>query len=188
MTESSQIDAPVNRPEIQDLAQGERRTTPHAKDETLVGYLQQARDELFNTRSNVQVGFRDADGYIVDYEEEQGVWVPHTRGEGTLHTAIAAVSIATGNYTQDSWENAAANNVLTELLETLLNRSWGDTAGLFRVHPIRHPDKYEYNANGRRMRQRPLTKDSFGTIPPAAFHAYHCSNCNFRQKAERVVA
>src|SRR5688572_13464648 len=103
------------------------RDTPSLNDafEALtVDYLQTARDNLLSRRTASRVGFRDSDGYIVDYHFEQGAWVPHTRGEGTLHTAIAGAAIAAGNFNQDGWEVAQANDTLRQLLSTLQQGSW----------------------------------------------------------------
>ena len=76
-------------------------------------YRQKIRRELLAMRTDAQTGFRDAAGFIVDYSDGK----PDTLGEGTLHTAIAAVAIATGNFHQDAWEAAEANDRLAELLE-----------------------------------------------------------------------
>ncbi|MHC1753900.1 MAG: hypothetical protein AB9861_00435 [Methanosarcina sp.] len=135
-------------------------------------YRQKARDELLRTRTESEAGFRDQYGYIVDYDNGQ----PTTLGEGTLHTAIAVVALATGNYHQDAWEIAAANARVKELLTSLLNRSWGNRDNLGREHPIRHPDDIEYNKDGTWHRASPLTKDSFGAIVAAAYYAYTCPN------------
>ncbi|MCS6595300.1 hypothetical protein [Bacillus cereus] len=138
-------------------------------------YRQQAREEIFSIRSNSTLGFRDYAGYIVDYING----LPTTRGEATLHTSIAAIAISSGNFTnQDEWEINNVNRLLKELLTTLLYRSWGnkDSSGV--EHPIRHPDVIEYDANGKKIRCSPLTKDSFGAIITAGCLSYICPNSN----------
>ncbi|PRD11797.1 hypothetical protein CQ058_04550 [Bacillus sp. MYb56] len=119
-------------------------------------------------------GFRDQHGYIIDIIDGH----PGTLGEGTLHTAIATIAIAAGNYYQDSWDVNFANKSLKELLTTLLKNSWGNRDNLGRVHPIRHPDVKEYDVNGKFMRHSPLTKDSVGAIVAATYYAYNCPNSN----------
>ncbi|MBL8829964.1 MAG: hypothetical protein JNM18_23495 [Planctomycetaceae bacterium] len=80
-------------------------------------YREKVRTGLLALRSDAQTGFLDTPGFIVDYTGGK----PDTLGEGTLHTAIAAVALATGNYRQDAWEKASANQNLSELLDSLRN-------------------------------------------------------------------
>lgn len=103
-----------------------------------------ARNELL--RQSTGICFRDHYGFVVDYNEEtKGKLTPTTPGEACLHTAIAGIAIATGNYSQDEWEKANANQLLIELLNTLLDHGWGNKDNLGREHPIRHPDWLDFN-------------------------------------------
>jgi|GEM_PF-1894446 len=117
-------------------------------------------------------GFQDKYGYIVDNDNGN----PTRVGEATLHTAIAVIALATGNYHQDSEEEKSINPSIKELLTTLLEHSWGNKDNFGREHPIRHPDKREFNIEGKDFRASPLTKDSFGAIIAAAYYAYTCPN------------
>ncbi|MCR6850378.1 hypothetical protein [Bacillus sp. IBL03825] len=134
-------------------------------------YKKIARNEL-DKRQSTSIIFRDKYGFVVDYEEGN----PTTLGEATLHTAIAAIAIATGNYSQDEWEKENGNLILAELLRTLLDEAWGNKDNLGRKHPIRHPDWLEYY--GEDFRCRPLSRDSFGAIIAAIYYSYKCPNSN----------
>ncbi|WP_199621092.1 hypothetical protein [Paenibacillus alkalitolerans] len=125
------------------------------------------RDIIFNKR-----GFLDGYGYIVDYRNK----LPTSLGEATLFTAIAAVALATGNYSQDTWESINANKKLKALLWTLKEQSWGNEDVGFKKHPIRHPLKQEFSKNHDFLRVSPLTKDSFGAIVAACYYSYICPN------------
>ena len=134
-------------------------------------YREKVREELLAVRTDVRdVGFRDQFGFVVDIENGD----PTTRGEGTLHTAIATVALATGNFHQDAWERAQANQFVLQLLETLRDRGWGNQDGHGLVHPIRHVDVSDFDASGNPFRLSPLTKDSFGAIMAACIYAYRC--------------
>lgn len=135
-------------------------------------YRERVRLELLAQRTDTQPGFRDQFGFIVDYSDG----VPDTEGEGVLHTAISAVALATGNFHQDPWESANANQHLQELLGALRDRGWGNQDGLGRSHPIRHPNVLEYNSAGNAFRNSPLTKDGFGAVVAACLYAYKCPN------------
>lgn len=130
----------------------------------------QVREELLRTRTSSEMrGFRDNYGYIVHYN--QGI--PDKLGEGTLLTAITAIAIATGNYSMpESWERENANKYLKELLSTLLHQSWGNKDSFGRQHPIRHPDWHDYDTSGIQLRNRPMSKDSFGAIVVAAYYSF----------------
>jgi hypothetical protein len=133
-------------------------------------YRDRVRQELLARRTDTQTGFRDNFGFIVDYSNGH----PDTLGEGTLHTAIAATAIATGNFHQDAWESAEANQHLIELLESLRDGGWGNRDGLGREHPIRHPNEFEFDSAGNAFRRSPLTKDGFGAVLAACYYAYKC--------------
>ncbi|WP_019639690.1 hypothetical protein [Paenibacillus fonticola] len=152
----------------------------------IIDYRQQAREELLNHRSIGMRGFRDNYGYIIDYDNS----LPTTLGEATLHTAIAVVGIATGNYSEDDWEKTFANEKLKELLNTLLILSWGNKDMEGQVHPIRHPSYNEYDAHNSRIRNSPLSKDSFGAIVAAAYYSYTCPNSdvNVCSLAQRLIS
>jgi hypothetical protein len=149
-------------------------------------YRQTARDQMLSPWQGTY-GFLGDGGYIVDRFTADGS--EKTIGEGTLHTAIAAVAIAAGNYTQDPWEKGHADQVLEGLLETLTERSWGNADDLGRKHPIRHPHDYDYAADGTRFRNSPLTKDSFGAIIAACYYAGTCehSSIGVKTKARALV-
>ncbi|MGN4555544.1 hypothetical protein ACTFRD_25895 [Bacillus cereus group sp. MYBK249-1] len=125
-------------------------------------------------------GFRDQYGYIIHHHRENtdDEMKPDELGEATLYTAIAAIAIATGNYKQDDWDKNFANEKLKGLLNTLLEKSWGNRDNLGRKHPIRHPDDIEYYKYGNDLKSRmsPMTKDSFGAIVAASYYAYSCPN------------
>jgi hypothetical protein len=147
---------------------------------------QQARDQMLSPWQGTY-GFQDSYGYIVDRKTDGAA---ETLGEATLHTAIAAVAIATGNVHQDPWEKAEADRVLGGVLDALTEHSWGNPDGLGRRHPIRHPDVFDYAADGTRIRNSPLTKDSFGAIVAACYYAYtgpHSSDA-VRTKARALMA
>jgi hypothetical protein len=133
-------------------------------------YRDRVRKELLQVRTDTDTGFRDQFGFIVDYNGGK----PDTEGEGTLHTGVAVVALATGNFHQDAWETANANQYLQQLLETLRDRGWGNQDGLGRKHPIRHPNVFDYNSAGTAFRNSPLTKDGFGPIIAASLYAYKC--------------
>jgi hypothetical protein len=134
------------------------------------------------------IGFIDDSGYVVATQYEIDVIDPDsghitpqrgiadTRGEATYYTAIAVVALATGNYVQQSWDIANANDSIIKLLRVLEDKSWGnqDSAGTF--HPIRHPELFDYDKNNVKIQQRPLTKDSFGPILAACYYAFSCPN------------
>jgi hypothetical protein len=152
-------------------------------------YREKVRLELLSQRDDNQAGFRDAVGFIVDYTagSPDSPGKPDTLGEGSLHTAIAAVAIATGNFHQDSWEVAEANDRLDELLKTLRERGWGNQDGLGRLHPIRHPGLSEYNLAGTAFRKSPLTKDGFGAILAACYYAYKCPHSSDAVRSSSVA-
>src|SRR5262249_46030355 len=140
---------------------------PHVTEQE---YRDKVHRELLARRTDTQTGFRDAAGFIVDYSGG----TPATLGEGTLHTAIAAVAIAAGNFHPDAWETAEANDRLAELLEALRRRGWGNQDGLGRRHPIRHPEVFDFNSAGTAFRNSPLTKDGFGAVLAACYYAFKC--------------
>lgn len=142
---------------------------------------QDARDELY-AKQNSLLKFRDKFGFVIDLDDPTsdvlGDETPNTLGEATYHTAITAIAVATGNYNQDEWEKNTSNSFLSELLRTLIDKAWGNKDNLGRVHPIRHPDLYDFNRNGDKIRCRPLSKDSFGPILAAIYYSYKCPNSN----------
>lgn len=146
-----------------------------------MSYKQDVRDELYE-QQNSRLKFRDNFGFVIGLDDTTpdalGDETPNTLGEGTYHTAITAIAVATGNYSQDDWEKNTGNTFLSELLRTLLDKAWGNKDSLGRVHPIRHPDEYDFNRNGDKIRCRPLSKDSFGPIIAAIYFAYKCPNSN----------
>lgn len=142
-----------------------------------MSYKQDVRDEL-DVHQDKRLKFRDKHGFVIDLidptKDQLGDETPETLGEGTYHTAIAAIAIATGNYSQDEWEKASANQLLSELLRTLLEKAWGNEDHLGRVHPVRHADLYDYDKDRNKLRLRPLSKDSFAPITAAIYYAYKC--------------
>ena len=132
-------------------------------------YHDQAHAELVGT-------FRDHYGYIAALHAG-GL---QADGEATLYTALAVLALAAGNNHQDAWEATNADDRIAELLTTLRDQSWGNQDGLGRVHPIRHPDVYDYDEPGNKIRNSPLTKDSFGAIVAAAYYAYFCPHSSER--------
>ena len=161
------------------VMQAERQVAPSLAAVSTEAYRQTARDELLARRSAGVTGFRDSYGYIVDYTNGQ----PDTLGEATLHTAIAIIALATGSYRPDSWEAAQANAMMEELLETVLVHSWGNKDSFGILHPIRHPDVYDYDEAGVRLRNRPMTKDGFNALVAAAYYAYDCPHSNDRVRS-----
>ncbi len=150
-----------------------------------VTYREQVRNELLALRTDGQIGFRDEFGFIVDYNNGE----PDTRGEGTLHTAIAAIAVAAGSYHRDNWEENNANNRLDELLRALTEKGWGNQDGLGRLHPIRHPDVREYDSSNNFLRLSPLTKDGFGAVICACLYSYkspHSSEA-VKQRATTLI-
>ena len=151
---------------------------PSAAPSNREAYHDQAHTELVDR-------FRDSIGYVAMYKD--GAIKPD--GEATLYTALAVVALSAGNYHQDAWELANANERLAELLTVLIERSWGNPDGRGREHPIRHPDLHHYDLQGNEIRKDPLTKDSFAPIVAASYYAYMCphSNSNVRELARRLI-
>lgn len=133
------------------------------------------------------IGFIDDCGYIVATKYEIDVINPDSgvithpgeadiRGEATYYTAIAVVALATGNYVQQLWDIANANDNIIKLLRVLEGTSWGNRDSAGTLHPIRHPELFDYDKNKVKIQQRPLTKDSFGPILAACYYAFSCPN------------
>ena len=146
-------------------------------------YKQRVRRELLETRTGDTVGFTDDAGYVADFEN--GTLT--TLGEGTLHTAIAAIALAADNFQQSEWETAEANNALLKRLKTLLDSSWGNVDGLGQSHPIRHPNVFDYDNDGNELRRSPMTKDSFGAIVVACLYSHRCPNSSDEVRATSVA-
>lgn len=153
----------------------------HQKDASL--YRKDARSQLLSAW-NGEHGFRDPHGFIVGYSTDGSIGSP---GEATLHTAIAAIAIAAANYHQNSWEDANAR--LYDLLKTLFERSWGNVDNSGEAHPIRHPDVFDFDADGTKFRNSPLTKDSFGAVLCACYYAYASPNTSLlvRDQAKQLL-
>jgi len=137
-------------------------------------YRDRVRQELFRQRgqNTNDPGFLDEFGYVVEFDNGH----PTAQGEGTYFTALAVVALATGNYNSDGWESANANSLILKLFDVLTNKSWGNEGSDGFSHPIRHPAISEYDRNGVRIRNRPMTKDSFGQILSACYYAFNCPN------------
>ena len=149
-------------------------------------YLDTVRTQLLSQWQG-QYGFVDDYGYVIDRKIPEGT--PMTIGEGGLHTAIAIIALVTGNYEQDAWEAQGVNPAVEKFLDALATHSWGNQDGFGRKHPIRHPDDYDWDKNGKRLRNSPMTKDSFGAIIAACNYAYDCPNSSpaVRAKAKDLV-
>lgn len=144
-------------------------------------YKSNVRNDLVN--SFTDDGYVDDFGYVVKFKgcngSKDGI------GEATLHTAIAIIALASGNYNRDQWEKLNANSHIQGFLETLLTHSWGNRDSLNREHPIRHPEDIDYAADGSEIRKAPLSKDSFGAIMAACYYSYDCPHTSVavKQKA-----
>lgn len=155
--------------------------------------LTTVRDLSDLTSTLETTGYLDKHGYLIEWNkvrDEFGnrIMGPHAEGEATYFTAIALVALASGNYKQDSWEAQNANHYIGNFLDVLENKSWGNKEASGDAHPIRHPDWVEFYGNGQ-MRQRPLSKDSFGQIVLACYYAYKCPNSSdkVRQRAKSLL-
>jgi hypothetical protein len=153
-------------------------------------YLKLVREQLLRIRlapptKPEEVGFRDSFGYVVRYKDGKR----EPPGEATYDTAIAVVALATSNYKQHTWEAEKTNLAIEELLDILLEKSWGNRDEFGRTHPIRHPDHFDYDGARNKIRARPLSKDSFGQILAAAYYAYQCPNSSgmVREKARALI-
>ncbi|KAJ5456166.1 hypothetical protein N7530_011440 [Penicillium desertorum] len=115
----------------------------------------------------------------------------------TIEAADEAFNTSTDNeykskvqqqLTTDSWEAQNANHYIGNFLDVLENKSWGNKEASGDTHPIRHPDWVEFYGNGQ-MRQRPLSKDSFGQVVLACYYAYKCPNSSdeVRQRAKSLL-
>ena len=142
--------------------------------------LSQARLDLLHL-------FRDRHGYVGEFHGSTGI--VKGDGEATLFTAIAAIAIATDNYHQDAWESEHSNALLESLLQVLLNVSWGNRDRYGQEHPIRHPEWFDHDATGGKIRNSPMSKDAFGAIVAAAFYAYDSphSSPEVRQLSRRLI-
>src|SRR5208337_5534268 len=145
-------------------------------------YRDKVRRELLASRTAAQTGFRDEFGYIDDFSG--GNLTPD--GEGTLNTAIAAIALATGNYHQDDWEVAQANQRILELITSLHDGGWGNPDGLGRVYPVRHPKVFDYNSAGVAFRKTPMSKDAFGPVIAACYYAFKCPHSSDAVRAISV--
>ncbi|KAJ6036164.1 hypothetical protein N7540_000443 [Penicillium herquei] len=97
-------------------------------------------------------GFVDDKGYLVKIGDDGK---PTPEGDATLFTALAVISLATGNYKPDEWETQHAKTTITGFLNVLLEKSWGKTDFVLKGeiakgdHPIRHPKVLEWDKSGR---------------------------------------
>lgn len=159
-------------------------------------YKQKVQEQLTTPRgagASGSIGYVDEWGYLVEWQKSTDAngavkFEPDARGEATYFTAIAVVTLASGNYKQDSWEAENANTYISSFLSVLEYKSWGNQDSSGQKHPIRHPDFLEYYGNGR-SRNRPLSKDSFGQIVLACYYAYTCPNSSsqVRKQAQSLL-
>ncbi|MFO0864595.1 MAG: hypothetical protein U0744_08085 [Gemmataceae bacterium] len=137
----------------------------------MIDALQYASSPLMQARMDLLYQGRDQLGYVGHFDMDKHKVIAD--GEATLLTAVAAAAIAAGDYHEDAWDSAQADTMLKDLLGVLLNKSWGNKDGLGRVHPIRHPEYFDYDAQGHVLRQMPLSKDAFGAVLAAAHYSYN---------------
>ncbi|KAK5947944.1 hypothetical protein OHC33_011049 [Knufia fluminis] len=155
--------------------------------------LTTATDPLDMDPNSEKIGYLDEFGYLVEWnktkdKEGKDIMVTHARGEATYFTAISVVALASGNYRQDSWEAQNANTHISKFIDVLEHKSWGNMDEHGETHPIRHLAWVEYYGDGQ-MRNRPMSKDSFGQIVLACYYAYTCPNSSsqVRQQAQSLL-
>ncbi|KAK5045497.1 hypothetical protein LTR84_009115 [Exophiala bonariae] len=156
--------------------------------------LATARDPLDMNPKSEKIGYLDEFGYLVEWnkikdKEGKDIMATHALGEATNFTAIAVVALASGNYRQDSWEVQNANMHISKFIDVLEHKSWGNMDEHGETHPIRHQAWVEYYGDAQ-VRDRPMSKDSFGQIVLACYYAYTCPNSSsqVRQQAQSLLS